>query len=262
MHRERGVRLHHPACATAASKDLRDDLASVRIESLDDGLETDLPCTRLAIAAGVWTPDVFRQLFPATTVDIPVTSLAGRPLVLRSPRCTAAHERDGCPAVSATDSAGFSPELFSRLGGDIHIAGLNSTDTPVPEVAMDATVDAAAVEALRTVSSRLLRAPDAEVDLEVLREGSCHRPVTLSGMSLLTKIPDASLGRSLSTRDLDGGVLVGAGHGPWGISPALGSGKVLARLIEGAPTSSRSEYGALHCSTGSRTWILNRSSRS
>ena len=231
------MHLHHPARATAVSTDVRDELASVRIESLDDGPETDLPCTRLVITAGVWTPAVFRQLFPTATVDIPVTSLAGHSLVVRSPRWTAAHERDSCHAVFATDSNGFSPELFSRLGGDIYIAGLNSTDTPVPERATDAAVDPAAVELLRTVSSRLLRAPDDEVDLEVVREGFCHRPVTPSGVPFLARIPDATLGHRCSTRIVGGGVFVGAGHGPWGISLALGSGKVLSHLIEGSPTS-------------------------
>ena len=35
----------------------------------------------------------------------------------------------------------------------------------------------------------------------------------------------------------DGGVFVSAGHGPWGISQSLGTGKVLAELIEDKPTS-------------------------
>lgn len=32
-------------------------------------------------------------------------------------------------------------------------------------------------------------------------------------------------------------MFVAAGHGPWGISHSLGTGKVMAEMIEGKPTS-------------------------
>jgi glycine/D-amino acid oxidase-like deaminating enzyme len=49
----------------------------------------------------------------------------------------------------------------------------------------------------------------------------------------VSRVPDSELG-GLTTR---GGVFVSAGHGAWGISQSLGTGLVLAEMMEGKPTS-------------------------
>ncbi|KAL2355325.1 FAD dependent oxidoreductase [Cryomyces antarcticus] len=233
----RGVQLHHPARAISVSKDIRDHLASVRLLS-SDGTETDIPCTRLLIAAGAWTPRAFGTLFPSATLTLPVSQLAGHSLVVRSPRWSAAHEDKGCHAVFATDSAGFSPEIFSRIGGEIYVAGLNDSGIPLPDLPTDARIDAREVRRLKEVATRLLGIPGAEDDLEVVREGLCFRPVTPRGQPILSRIPDAQLGGRYTTRGGgEGGVFVAAGHGPWGISHSLGTGKVMAEMLEGLPTS-------------------------
>ncbi|TKA64264.1 hypothetical protein B0A49_05357 [Cryomyces minteri] len=233
----RGVQLHHPARVISVSKDIRDNLASVRLLS-SDGTETDIPCTRLLIAAGAWTPRAFGTLFPSATLTLPVSQLAGHSLVVRSPRWSAAHEEKGCHAVFATDSAGFSPEIFSRIGGEIYVAGLNDSGIPLPDLPTDARIDAEEVHRLKEVATRLLGIPSAEDDLEVVREGLCFRPVTPRGQPILSRIPDAQLGDRYATRGGgEGGVFVAAGHGPWGISHSLGTGKVMAEMLEGLPTS-------------------------
>lgn len=227
------MQLHHPAKAISVSKDIRDQLASVRIAAAD-GTETDsklhsaglgnvsrthdrlVPCTRLVLTAGCWTPRVFSTLFPSAKTRIPVTQLAGHSLLLKSPRWSAEHEEKGCHAVFATDNLGFSPELFSRIGGEIYISGLNSTAIPLPEVSTDAKISDEAVQQLKQVANRMLGLPGQE-DLEVLREGLCFRPVTNSGRPIISRIPDNKLGGGFSTRGGgEGGVFVAAGHGAWG----------------------------------------------
>ncbi|KAI9870383.1 MAG: hypothetical protein M1830_004315, partial [Pleopsidium flavum] len=117
--RSRGVHLHQPARVISVSKDLKGELSSLRLLS-ENGTETDIPCTRLVITAGAWTPQVFSSLFPAAKVRVPVSSLAGHSLVVKSPRWAKEHEEKGCHAVFTTDSSGFSPEIFSRVGGEIY----------------------------------------------------------------------------------------------------------------------------------------------
>ncbi|KAJ9662543.1 hypothetical protein H2201_006031 [Coniosporium apollinis] len=235
---ERGVQLHHPAKAISVSKDVRDQFASVRIAAAD-GTETDI------LTAGCWTPRVFSTLFPRAKTRIPVAQLAGHSLLLKSPRWSAEHEEKGCHAVFATDNLGFSPELFSRIGGEIYIAGLNSTAIPLPEVSTDAKISEEAVQQLKQVANRMLGLPGQE-DLEVLREGLCFRPVTNSGRPIISRIPDNKLGGGFSTRGGgEGGVFVAAGHGAWGISHSLGTGKVMSELIEGLPTSANIKALAL-----------------
>ncbi|KAF1814773.1 FAD dependent oxidoreductase [Eremomyces bilateralis CBS 781.70] len=236
--KERGVHVHNPAHAISVAKDVRDTLSSVRIRE-KDGVETDLPCHRLILTAGAWTPRVFRTLFPHSPAAIPISPLAGHALLVRSPRWTAAQGDEGCHAVFATDTLGFSPEVFSRRGGRIYVAGLNSTMERLPEEVNDVGVGEGekmrvAVERMRGVGRRMLGGEE----VEVVRASMCFRPVTASGRPLLCKVPDRVLGDGLWTRGGgDGGVFISAGHGAWGISQCLGTGLVLAELVEGRKIS-------------------------
>ncbi|KAI9820307.1 MAG: hypothetical protein M1827_005929 [Pycnora praestabilis] len=234
---ERGVQLHHPAKALSVSKDLRDELSNVRIES-EGGKQTDIPCTRLVFAAGAWTPPVFSSMFPSSKVKIPVTQLAGHSLVVRSPRWSREHEEQGCHAVFTTDQSGFSPEIFNRIGGEIWLGGLNSSSIPLPTLATEVKVDDKAIAQLMDTAKSLLGLPNGADDLEIVRKSLCFRPVTASGRPIVTRVPDTKLGGCMSTRGGgNGGVFVATGHGPWGISMSLGTGQVMAELIEGRATS-------------------------
>ncbi len=235
--RSRGVQLHQPAKVISVSKDLKGELSSVRLLS-ESGTETDVPCTRLIITAGAWSPQVFSSLFPGAKINVPVSSLAGHSLVIKSPRWAKEHEEKGCHAVFTTDSSGFSPEIFSRMGGEIYVAGLNSSSIPLPPLATETQIDDSAIEQLKAVSAKLLGLEGQEDDLEIVRKGLCFRPVTPNGRPIITRIEDGKLGNGMNTRGGDeGGVFLSAGHGPWGISLSLGTGKVLAELVEGKATS-------------------------
>ncbi|KAI9721063.1 MAG: hypothetical protein M1812_002544 [Candelaria pacifica] len=242
---ERGVQLHHPAKAVSVAKDMRNELSSIRIIS-QEGTETDIPCTRLIITAGAWTPQVFSTLFPTSKTKLPISSLAGHSLVVKSPRWTKTNEQKGCHAVFTTDTSGYSPEIFSRVGGEIWLGGLNSTNIPLPNLATETSIQNEAIEQLIQTSKHLLGIPDSnEEDLEIVRKGLCFRPVTPTGKPIIARIPDSKLGDGFSTRGLgDGGVFVAAGHGPWGISLSLGTGMVVAELVEGrTPSASVGSLG-------------------
>ena len=215
---------------------MRDTLSSVRIASTSDSTETDIPCARLIIAAGAWSGQVFSSLFPQSKLKLPISSLAGYSLVVRSPRWLSSHEEQGCHAVFTTDAAGYSPEVFSRIGGEIYLAGLNSSSLPLPKLATESQIDEESIETLKATATRLLGIPGQEDDLEIVRTGLCFRPVTNRGTPIVGKVPEKKLGGRIATRE-GGGVWVGAGHGPWGISMSLGTGKCLAEMVEGGKTS-------------------------
>ncbi|KAH7037514.1 FAD dependent oxidoreductase [Microdochium trichocladiopsis] len=241
-----GVHLHHPASAISIQTDVRDELSSVCIADTTSSTETDVPCTTIVIAAGAWSPRVFSTLFPKSTASIPVSSLAGYSLVFKSPRWTAENEEHGCHAVFVSGGrATYSPEIFSRVGGQIYIAGLNSPGEPLPELPTDsaAGMSKQAIATLRDTAKEVAGLSGTDNahhvdDLEVVREGLCFRPVTNRGTPILCRIPDAKLGEGVSTRPgPEGGVYVAAGHGPWGISLSLGTGKVMAEMIRGKELS-------------------------
>lgn len=69
-------------------------------------------------------------------------------------------------------------------------------------------------------------------DLEIQREGLCFRPVTKYGTPVISRIPD-----NLLETQIPGGVFVAAGHGPWGISLSLGTGKIVSDMIQDVKAS-------------------------
>ena len=211
----KGVRLHHPAKAIKISRDDDGTLSAIRIRHAT-GAEHKIPCTRLLITAGAWTPKVFSTLFPDARTKIPISPLAGHSIVVKSPRWSREHEDAGCHAVFTTMSSGFSPEIFSRVGEEIYVAGLNDSSIPLPEQATDAKIDQKSIDELKQVAEKLLDQDGTDVsDLQVVREGLCFRPVTKSGFPILARVPDEGLGGIDTKGGEDGGVFVAAGHGPW-----------------------------------------------
>ncbi|PSN67170.1 FAD dependent oxidoreductase-like protein superfamily [Corynespora cassiicola Philippines] len=233
---ERGVQLHQPARTISVSKDENNLLNAIRI-SKESG-EMELPCTRLVITAGAWSPRLFSALFPNTTTRIPISCLAGHSLLVRNPFFKGEElDTEGCHAVFATDTLGFSPEWFSRVGGELYLAGLNTTQVPLPELSTEVQANPKAIEQLKACAEQMMGTVEGK-PLEVLRAGLCFRPITSSGRPLVSRIPDNKLGGGFKTRGGgDGGVFIAGGHGAWGISQAPGTGLVLSELIEGQPTS-------------------------
>ncbi|KAF2191073.1 FAD dependent oxidoreductase [Zopfia rhizophila CBS 207.26] len=231
----RGVQLHQPARAISVSNDENNQLNGIRISK--DGTETELPCTRIIITSGAWSPRIFTALFPKATTRIPIASLAGHSLLLRNPFFKN-EDNEVCHAVFATDTLGFSPELFARVGGEVYIAGLNSTQIPFPEVATDVQINPTAITQLKDCATLMIANSEEAKELEVIREALCFRPVTSSGRPIVSRVPDEKLGGGFKTRGGgEGGVFVAAGHGAWGISQAPGTGLCMAELVEGLPTS-------------------------
>jgi glycine/D-amino acid oxidase-like deaminating enzyme len=242
---EAGVQLHHPATVLSVARDIRDELSSVTVADTNSSTEVDIPCTRIVIAAGAWSGGVFRTLFPHSRREIPVGSLAGHSLVVKSPRWHRELEAGGCHALYTTAEPGYSPEIYARIGGHIYVAGLNSATLPLPEAeGGKARPRQGDIARLKETAAELLGPEVGAGDLEVVREGLCFRPVTPSGRPILARMKDEDLGIGVKTRSgREGGVYVAAGHGPWGISLGLGTGMVLAEMVTGRKLSA--EVGQL-----------------
>lgn len=237
--RERGVQVRNPARALSLSRDGDGVLNGLRISQ--DGVEIEVPCTRLVITSGAWSPRVFTCLFPTATTRIPVSALGGHSLLIRNPHFKSAEpEKEVCHAIFATDTLGFSPELFARTGGELYLAGLNSTTIPLPDPNVEVKAGEKAIEQLKACAKVMMMGVPGQ-DFEVLREGLCFRPVTSSGRPIVSRIPDEKLGHLKTRGGALGGVFIAAGHGAWGISHAPGTGLVLSELIEGRKPSAKIE---------------------
>lgn len=261
------MKWHNPAHVLSVTTDPATKmLSSVTVLNSETQTEYKLPCRNLVICAGPWTGHVYNDLFSSPTtsgaVQRPyISSLAGYSLVVRSPRHTLLHEHDEykghAHAVFTTLAevdGGFCPEIFSREGAEIYIAGLNFSDLPLPRRAEGAKtmMDEKQMAALRKVAVRFLgklaeTVEEGEVgdienedDLEIVREGLCFRPVSNNGLPIVSRVKDDYFGEHIKIRsdhsaigrDI-GGVFIAAGHGPWGISQSLGTGKVIADMVDG-----------------------------
>ncbi len=248
--KSRGVRLHQPAKATSLTRDLSGAPSCVHVKDTNTSEEYGIPCTRLILAAGAWTSQAFKDLFPTSKLQIPVSSLAGHSLLLRSPywpppssdilpptvdsknhdgNPSANHpqSRPPCHALFTSDPvASYSPELFARLpSGHIYIAGLNGP-YPLPSLPTERVIDPKAIEILNGTAERLL----GKAEFEIEREALCWRPVTGRGVPIVGPMKNKK-------GEGEQGVWIAAGHGPWGISMCLGTGWVMAEMVEGRETT-------------------------
>jgi glycine/D-amino acid oxidase-like deaminating enzyme len=240
--------MHHPAVALDVYTDARGELSAVRIGYSESSTETEIPATRLVIVAGAWTPKVFRFLFRSSAVRIPVESLGGHSLVVRSPKLQAGQVSHAVYCNLDT----LSPELYARPTGVIYLAGVNSSSLALPDVATDAEPLDGPVEELKALARSFIATgpvgqnkdknkiedKDKDQDMEVVRTGLCFRPITSRGTPILARVDDAQLGDAISTRPgAEGGVFVATGHAFWGISLSLGTGKVMAEMMQGRKLS-------------------------
>lgn len=160
--------------------------------------------------------------------------------MVRNPRWNDSVTKANCHAVFTTLPDGdFSPEIFSRVGSEIYVAGLNDASLSLPEKPEDAAIDAECIGRLLVVSKRLLGEKGLKeelgADVELVRQGLCYRPVTAEGTPIIAKLNKDYLPEHESAPV--GGVFLAAGHGPWGISHSLGTGLVMAEMIRGKSTS-------------------------
>lgn len=229
--KKRGVKVHQPAKAVSITKDENNCLTGILISH--DDAESEIQCTRLVLASGAWTPRVFTTLFPQSSTQIPIEHLAGHSLLLKNPFHKTDTPEETCHAVFATDTLDFSPEWFSRAGGEVYLAGLNTRMIPLPEVPSEAKPKEEAVQKLKECARVMMGG-----EVEAVRQALCFRGTTTSGRPIVSRIPDHKLGGGLKTKGgANGGVFVAAGHGAWGITQAPATGLCLAELMEGMKPS-------------------------
>ncbi|GAA6041708.1 hypothetical protein JCM8097_003093 [Rhodosporidiobolus ruineniae] len=217
-----------------------------------------LSFNKLVVAAGPWSGEVCKQLgLPA----IPLTNLPGHSLLIR-PSLSGYQGGSELPSeavfagiagavggVHASTSGlarglteeekkeGYtrSPEMFVRKNGIIFVAGENRIPETNPardhlDNKLPPTVDGVKNLLDQNLINRLKRAAGAVSPLLKEENGAiieaeqfCYRPV----------FPD----REPAVGELEPGVILATGHGPWGIALAPGTGKVVAELALGQPLS-------------------------
>lgn len=242
----RGVQVHSPAQVVSLNKVEEGSLMGVKLMSEEGNVPGEITCKNIVISSGAWTPTIFKELFHHSPISIPISPLAGYSLLIKSPRHSLLDEemygKSHAIFCAPAKAYSWSPEIFSRKGGEIYIAGLNDPRLSLPDRATGATIKDDLIAETKKVAVQLMgRAASkadqlTEDDLEVSREAICFRPVTQRGTPIITKLSDSDLGEDMRSLR-GGGVFLAAGHGPWGISLSLGTGQVVAEMIRGEQAS-------------------------
>lgn len=253
----RGVKIHTKCTATNIVKGPDGKIMGLKVRKDTEIYEKH--CKNIVIAAGAWTPRVYSQIFSESKLRIPITQLAGYSIVLRSPKYTKpimdpAKDAEGSSAgishgvfCPQTQNWTFAPEAFSRIGSDGHpeiwVGGVNDPGLRLPDTA-DGTkglMDKEKAEELRSAALLMTGLSNegdnlGVDDLRIVREALCFRPISNTGVPIISKVPEKALGNGLEMQE-GGQVLISAGHGPWGISLSLGTGRVLAEMLTGQKLS-------------------------
>ena len=99
------------------------------------------------------------------------------------------------------------------MEGQIYLAGVDSAEEPLPELASDSKrrLSEAAIARLRGTAYELRG--EAEAELDVVGEALCFRPATDNGLPIAYWIADRHLGPGVITQPgSDGGVFQAAGQ--------------------------------------------------
>jgi glycine/D-amino acid oxidase-like deaminating enzyme len=124
--------MYHPARAISVGKNAQNKLSSIRILDLETNTPLGYPCTRILIAAGVWSPAVFETLFPAALLRLPVRSIDCHVMVIKTSKCGVGYEERGSHATFATDTADHIDYKRSRSGGECFIPAWNDYSITTP----------------------------------------------------------------------------------------------------------------------------------
>ena len=169
-----------------------------------------------------------------------IGSLSGASIVIRSKRWQPPEaDADHLNALFLSKPAeGFMPEVFSRTGGEIYLAGLNDPSIPLPSPSAYSLPSSDSIDRLVNVAKFLCDTDSNKVhgigaDFEVVSRGLCFRPTTPKGTPVIGQIPLRSGGLYGKNFRL----WVGSGHGPWGICMSLGTGMVLSQMVLGRKAS-------------------------
>jgi glycine/D-amino acid oxidase-like deaminating enzyme len=178
-------------------------------------------CRDVVISAGCWTPSIFETLF-GRKMKIGVKPLAGYSVVVRSPRYPR-HTKDLDETGKLVDMAHsifcspgphwtYSPEAVARMTASrktqIYVARLNSDTKRLPDSAskIRGLMEESETKNLRKTTVMLAGSETGEAlkeeDLEIVREGLCFRPVSESGIPIISRV------YGLDTVQQDGGIML------------------------------------------------------
>lgn len=204
-----------------------------------DQTTVDMACDQILLACGPWTPGVFERLFPSSPLRLQWTTDAGDWIICKSSCPTT---QTSTAYVSFANLAGHKMEFSGRSDGTIWACGRRNFTADLPVPGQVDEPDGELIEELSSYARKWLHwgcncAGTDTVEFQILSKGRAFRPATKSGLPIISEVSRARLssddGGSRQAGDSSSGVFVCWGHGSYGLTLGMGSGRLMSQLMYG-----------------------------
>lgn len=195
--------------------------------------------TELLLACGAWTPDVFGMLFPSSLIKLQGTTDAGDWVSWKNP-CPIT--QSSTAFVSFANLVGDKLEFAGRNDGTIWACGRRNLTADLPAPGHRQEPDEKMIRDLGGYAQKWIKGSCSCLeshnhDIELVAQGRAFRPATKSGLPVFGEVPSINLTESLpgisQVKGSSSGVFICWGHGSYGLTLGMGSGRVISQLMRG-----------------------------
>lgn len=200
---------------------------------------THIDCKQVLLACGPWTPSIYETLFPTSRLRLQWVTDAGDWILCKNP-CPSTQNTTAF--VSFANLVGEKLEFAARNDGTIWACGRRNHYAPLPPPSYAEEPDEALVVELSAHARRWLDwscrcTEEHGGPVQVVKKGRAFRPATKSGLPLMTEVDFLKLNSESKTGSDTGkcssGLFICWGHGSYGLTLGMGSGRLMSQLMSG-----------------------------
>lgn len=234
-----GVDVQTSLIPVAVSLSAEKEVQAVACWRNDDLSTIHIDCKQLLLACGPWTPSIYETLFPTSRLRLQWTTDAGDWILCKNP-CPSTQNTTAF--VSFANLVGEKLEFAARNDGTIWGCGRRNHNAPLPFPCHTEEPDEALIAELSAHARRWLdwscRCREEHAGLvHVVKKGRAFRPATKSALPLMTEVESLRLtsnSKTVSdTETCSSDLFVCWGHGSYGLTLGMGSGRLMSQLMSG-----------------------------
>lgn len=234
-----GVDIQTGLTIVAVSLSAEKQAQAVTCWRINDQTTVHIDCKQVLLACGPWTPSVYETLFPTSPLRLQWTTDAGDWIVCKNP-CRSTQATTAF--VSFANLVGEKLEFAARNDGTIWGCGRRNFDATLPSPHDSEEPDEEVIAELSAHARRWFnwsctcfeRHPGR---FQLVDKGRAFRPATKSALPIMSEVEYSKLTSNSKTdggtANCSSGVFLCWGHGSYGLTLGMGSGRLMSQLMSG-----------------------------